>query len=93
MTPVISLRPFAGSVLSGYLEAGVGIHLLSHTSIDERVFSTAFQFGEFLGAGIDFGGRERYSIGFRVQHISNGCIKEPNWGITFGELRFAYRWD
>jgi len=32
-----------------YLEASVGVHLLSHTRInEERQFSTAFQFGEFL---------------------------------------------
>ncbi len=80
-------------MLSGYVEGGAGIHLLSHTRIDERVFSTSFQFGELLGAGVNFGDREQYSIGVRIQHISNGRIKEPNDGITFGEIRFAYRWD
>lgn len=93
VTPVVRLRRAGDSLYSSYLEAGVGIHLLSHTSIDERVLSTAFQFGEFVGVGADFGSREQYSIGLRLQHISNGGIKEPNDGVTFGELRFAYRWD
>ncbi|MFO1324485.1 MAG: acyloxyacyl hydrolase [Burkholderiales bacterium] len=93
LTPVVNLRRAADSLPSGYLEAGVGIHLLSHTSIDERIFSTAFQFGELVGMGINFGEREQYGIGLRVQHISNGGIKEPNYGMTFGELRFAYRWN
>jgi hypothetical protein len=27
----------------------------------------------------------------RITHISNGSIKEPNDGVTFGELRISYR--
>lgn len=46
-----------------------------------------------LGGGINFGDRREYGVGVRVQHISNGGIKEPNNGITFGEIRLSYLWD
>ena len=93
LTPVVALRHATGSDLSYYVEAGIGVHLVSHTRIDGRVLSTAFQFGELAGAGVNFGDHGQYAIGIRIQHISNGCIKEPNYGVTFGEVRIAYRWD
>jgi lipid A 3-O-deacylase len=67
-----------------FLEAGIGAHLLSETRINtERVFSTAFQFGEIGVIGLGFGDRHRYEIGALVQHVSNGAIKEPNNGLTY----------
>src|SRR5215831_15086521 len=58
-----------------FVEAGIGAHLLSDTRINtERVFSTAFQFGEIGVVGVAFGERHRYEIGALVQHISNGAI-------------------
>ena len=45
-------------------------------------------------------GRGRYStccptrgVEVRIQHISNGRIKAPNWGTTFGEVHISYRWE
>jgi hypothetical protein len=93
LTPVVEFRRALASVGSYYLEAGIGVHLLSHTRIDERQLSTAFQFGELVGTGVNLGDRGQYGVGVRIQHISNGSIKEPNDGVTFGELRISYRWD
>ncbi len=76
-----------------YVEAGVGVHLLSHTRINnDRVLSTAFQFGENAGAGIAFGEHHRFEFGVYVQHESNARIKEPNNGLTYlgGVLRVAF---
>ena len=56
---MINLRAAAGSGVSYYIEAGIGVHLLSRTTIDERQMSTAFQFGELVGAGINFGDKRR----------------------------------
>jgi hypothetical protein len=82
--PAAAYRPFA--------ELGVGVNLLSHTTLqDEPHFSTAFQFGEFLGFGLRFGARAAWEIGARIQHMSNGDIKLPNDGLNFGTLRVAYR--
>ncbi|HTP47418.1 MAG TPA: acyloxyacyl hydrolase [Casimicrobiaceae bacterium] len=93
LTPVVALRRAPAAGASYYVEAGIGVHLLSHTRIDERQLSTAFQFGELVGTGVNFGDRGQYGVGIRIQHISNGRIKEPNCGVTFGEMRFSYRWD
>jgi len=93
LTPVLSLRTAAKAGVSYYVEAGIGLHLLSHTRLDGRELSTAFQFGELAGAGVNFGDRGQYGIGIRIQHLSNGCIKEPNYGLTAGEVRVSYRWD
>lgn len=93
LTPVIELRRAPASGVSYFVEAGIGVHLLSHTRIDERELSTAFQFGELVGTGVNFGDHGQYGVGVRIQHISNGSIKQPNSGVTFGELRLSYRWD
>ena len=63
LTPVVELRRAPASGVSFYVEGGVGIHLLSHTRIDERELSTAFQFGEFVGTGVNFGDRREYGVG------------------------------
>ena len=93
-TPVLSVRGPTGDGWRPYLEVGFGAHLLSHTQInDDRIFSTAFQFGEFLGTGVQLGERNQYAVGVRVQHISNGGIKKPNNGITFGEVLLQYHYQ
>ena len=52
-----------------------------------RTSSTAFQFGDHLGAGFRFGPQDRYDFGVRVQHISNGGVSSPNPGINFFLVR------
>jgi lipid A 3-O-deacylase len=79
---------------SGYatfIDVGVGINFLSHTTLqEEQQFGIALQFGEFLGTGVRFGQSGAYEIGVRFEHMSNGNIKFPNDGITFGVVRVAY---
>ena len=79
----------------GYIRPGIaaGTMIKARTRIAERGLSTAFQFGELVGTGVNFGDHGQYGIGVRIQHISNGGIKEPNYGVTFGEVRISYRWD
>jgi lipid A 3-O-deacylase len=75
-----------------YVEAAVGAHLLSRTHIDNaRDFGSSFQFGDHIGLGAVFGEGDRYDLGYRFQHLSNGSLQEPNDGIIFHQLRFAYR--
>ncbi len=88
LTP--TLRLSRGDGPGFFLDAGLGMHLLSHTSITSRTFSTAFQFGNHLGVGYRFGGRQSYELSMRVQHLSNAAIKRPNGGINFAQLRLAY---
>jgi Lipid A 3-O-deacylase (PagL) len=83
LTPMLR---WAGPGVSGaqlFIEAGVGVRLLSATRINEdRGLGSAFQFGEIGGLGISFGERQRYELGAYVQHVSNGSIKQPNDGLT-----------
>ena len=38
-----------------------------------------------------FGDRNQYELGLRLQHMSNANIKSPNNGLTWGALRFAWK--
>jgi len=90
--PVLRLERSGTWAFEPYLEASIGLHLLSHTRINEdRQFSTGFQFGEFLGFGVTFGEAHRYDLSLRVQHVSNGGIRNPNDGLTYGALVLQYR--
>ncbi|RDU99915.1 acyloxyacyl hydrolase [Trinickia dinghuensis] len=74
-----------------YIEAGAGVRLLSHPTITNTyTLSTAFQFTETVGIGAQFGGHQQYQAGVRLQHISNGGMKEPNPGINFTQLYVQY---
>ncbi|MFC5476550.1 acyloxyacyl hydrolase [Paraherbaspirillum soli] len=72
-----------------YAEAGIGVHLMSHLYDNNgRRFSTAFEFGDHLGAGYVF--NNGLDLGVRLQHFSNGGIKHPNSGANFAVARAAY---
>jgi lipid A 3-O-deacylase len=88
LTPVLRLQP--NGLTGPYIEAGIGLHLLSHTSIGDKQMSTAFQFGNHAGVGYRFGPKGSYEIGYRFQHISNAGIKKPNPGVNFHQLRVQY---
>lgn len=91
ITPVFRFQSGATSGLSPYAEIGVGAHLLTDTNItQQRQFSTNFQFGDHIGAGIRFGDRAEYDLGYRYQHLSNAGIDDPNPGINFHQIRFSY---
>ncbi len=75
-----------------YLEAGLGIHLLSEVRIGHRDMSSAFQFGSHAGFGLRFGGNDQYDLAWRIEHLSNAGLREPNPGINFSMVRFGYRW-
>ena len=95
ITPVFRLQS-KSPVLSGltpYVELGIGAHLLSNTEIDGRNLSTSFQFGEHLGIGVMFGKGNNFDLGYRLHHLSNAGIKQPNNGITFHVVRFGYRYQ
>jgi lipid A 3-O-deacylase len=87
-TPVFRFE--ADSKKGLYAEGGVGLNLMSHLYDNAgRRFSTAFEFGDHIGAGYVFS--NGLDLGIRLQHFSNGGIKEPNSGANFAVLRVAYR--
>lgn len=72
-----------------YAEAGIGAHLFSHLyDNDGRQESTAFLFGDHLGIGYVF--TNGVDLGLKLQHFSNGGIKEPNDGVNFVVLKLGY---
>ncbi len=92
LTPIFRVEK-RGAYFVPYLEAGVGLRLLTHTSTsDQHNFSTAFQFGDMVGLGVGFGKNAATEVGFRFQHISNAGIKEPNPGTNLytGYVRYRF---
>lgn len=86
-TPVFRFQ--SDDKLGAYGEFGVGAHLLSRRyNNNGKRLSTNFQFGSLLGTGYVFD--NKLDLGVRVQHFSNGGIKEPNSGVNFVILRAAY---
>jgi len=87
-TPVFRFQRDDGKGFYG--EAGVGLHLFSKLyRNNDKVLSTAFQFGDHIGAGYVFG--NGLDLGIRLQHFSNGGIKQPNGGVNFAVARVAYK--
>ena len=91
-SPVIRLEhPLAGGSIF-FVEGSIGVRLLSHTRVapDHRL-STAFQFSDQVGMGIQWGRDAQSTLGLRYQHLSNAGIKNPNPGMDFVRLYYTYR--
>lgn len=88
ITPV--LRYQADNGKGWYVEGGIGANLLSHVyNNGGKQLSTAFEFGDHVGAGYIFD--NKWDLGLKLQHFSNASIKEPNDGVNFVVLRLARR--
>lgn len=61
-----------------YLEAGVGLALISKKIIKQRNMSSTFQFEDRLGFGIKAG---NFDFHLRYMHYSNAGLVNPNDGI------------
>jgi len=85
LTPVLRYSP---SRPGTFVEGAIGAHLLSDSQIErDFTLSTRFQFGDHVGVGYDFGG---YDLSVRLQHLSNGGIRNPNPGVNFLVLRVQW---
>jgi hypothetical protein len=92
LTPTFRLQQNTISGISPYAELAVGIHFLSKTYVGaQRQFGSSFQFGDHIGAGVRFGDKGQFDIGYRYQHLSNGGLKGPNQGINYNIIRLQYR--
>lgn len=91
ITPVLRFQPrmFARD---WFLELGVGANLiLPIYRTQEKRFSTSFNFGDHAALGWQFGRHRNQELALRVQHFSNGGIKDPNPGENFIQLRYSRR--
>ena len=92
-SPVLRMeRPLQGSANVFFVEGSIGVRLLSHTRVaPDRSLSTAFQFSDMIGMGLQWGREGRSTLGLRYQHISNLGIKRPNPGMDFALLYYTLR--
>ncbi len=91
LVPVFRFRPTSGTS-PWFFEAGVGFTLMTSLyETDRKRFSTTFNFADHLAVGRNFGPRNEHEISLRLQHFSNGGIKEPNPGENFVQLRYSFR--
>ena len=68
--------------LGFYVEGGIGVHFLSGLwNNDGNQLSTHFQFGDHVGVGYVFA--NKFDLGIKLQHFSNGGYKKPNTGINY----------
>jgi hypothetical protein len=90
VTPVWRSESAFGAAAKGYVEAGLGVYLLSHTiNNDNNRLPSSLEFGSHLGVGVQLD--PRLSVAVAVQHISNAGIKQPNGGINLYMLTASYR--
>lgn len=72
-----------------YAEGGIGVHRLSRLyDNDDYRLSTLFQFGDHVGIGYVFD--NKWEIGAKIQHFSNGGYKKPNTGVNFLNVKASY---
>jgi len=89
VTPVFRFRPGEGRS-RWFFEAGIGLTLMNPIYRSPRKrFSTAFNFGDHLAVGRNFGENAQHEVSLRFQHFSNGGVAHPNPGEDFIQLRYA----
>ncbi len=73
-----------------YAEGGIGVHGLSKLyDNDDNKLSTHFQFGDHIGVGYVFD--NKWELGVKIQHFSNGGYKKPNSGVNFVNIKASYQ--
>lgn len=77
--------------LTPFIEAGLGLHWLSQSELDELQLSSHYHFASQFGIGFAFGEKRDIDFSWHIQHLSNAGLKEPNPGINFSILKIGYR--
>ena len=73
-----------------FFELGIGASYMDPLYVTpDKQFSTRFNFYDVLGVGYRLG--QDRELGLRLNHVSNGGIKNPNPGEEFVQLRFLQR--
>lgn len=81
---------YSRSDIFSFVETSVGVSWFARTEINEKEFSTHFQFANSLAVGGYFNPKTSWSL--QLQHYSNNSIKLPNNGINFYNFNVAYRY-
>jgi hypothetical protein len=71
-------------------DVGIGLHgFTKRYDNNGHILSTNLQFASHLGLGYRFG--DDFELGAKIEHFSNGGIKQPNDGINFFGVQFGHR--
>jgi lipid A 3-O-deacylase len=87
-SPVFTLGFFTNGGYMPYVEAAIGLALLSHKRIDDRDLSSVAQFEDRFGIGIKKG---NFDFHIRYMHYSNAGFHKPNDGIDIALAGFSYK--
>ena len=91
LIPVFRWSPSAGAS-PWFAEAGIGATLTTVAyQTDRKRFSTRFNFGDHLAVGRSFGASRAHELSLRLEHFSNGGLKQPNPGENFVQIRYLYK--
>ncbi|NIP19397.1 MAG: acyloxyacyl hydrolase [Xanthomonadales bacterium] len=89
LSPVFTLSFSEGRRWQPYLEAGIGLALLSDHRVAGRELSTSWQFEDRIGIGLR---GEKYEFHYRYMHYSNAGADKPNEGVDAHLLGFSVRY-
>ncbi len=93
VTPSVRFRPKATSGQQPYVEAGLGVHLISESRLDDQHdLGANLLLSEHLGMGIVFGDRSQYDLGYRFQHLDNAGRRATNPGLNAHQVRLLYNY-
>ncbi len=81
----------AKSWIRPYADIGLGMHYITESEIDSKELGRQWLAGSNIGAGVLLGKSDRFDIGLRIRHLSNGGTREINWGINHLLLRASVR--
>ncbi|MEP7314777.1 MAG: acyloxyacyl hydrolase [Pseudomonadota bacterium] len=75
-----------------FLDVGIGAYLITPIyQHDSKRFGSAYNFGDQIAIGTRLGRTGRHEVSLRLQHFSNGGIKQPNPGENFLQARVLIR--
>ncbi len=93
VTPSVRYRPNASSGQQPYVEAGLGVHLISESQLDDqRDLGSNLLLSEHLGMGMVFGDRSQYDLSYRFQHLDNAGRRTTNPGLNAHQVRLLYNY-
>jgi len=87
-SPVFTLSFSTNGAYMPYVEAAIGLALLSHKKINGRDLSSVVQFEDRFGIGIKKG---NFDFHIRYMHYSNAGFHKPNDGIDIALAGFSYK--
>ncbi|MFI4939355.1 MAG: acyloxyacyl hydrolase [Burkholderiales bacterium] len=74
-----------------YAEGGIGAHRLSKLyDNDGYRLSTLFEFCDHVGVGYVFS--NKWEVGAKIEHFSNGGYSSPNSGVNFIDAKVSYHY-